>query len=185
MSKISIGLSVIAGVLLSGCLSTPYNGPYEESYEAISQSPAQNRITQRPETTTHVATLRTTPARFNTLRCPAGTRPHAASGSCMMEESGSNLISASTAERASTLERRTSTVNPRWQNIVSETRSIIPTSERPLFPGANYRVRTGDTVYALARARCLPVATVQAINGLDATYFIRVGDALHLPASRC
>lgn len=63
----------------------------------------------------------------------------------------------------------------------SETR-IIPA--KPAF-GEMYSVRQGDTVYSLARQRCLSVTDIQSANGLGPNFGIQIGQSLSLPPSRC
>ena len=174
MYKLCLGLAIYTTFGLAGCLSTQYGGPYEESYEPVVPI-VQSVETRRPNS----AIPRVTPATYTALRCPAGTRPHAKSGTCLMDAAADTSSAAPSTTRSAA---------PRWQNIVSETKIVPRSTDNSLRqdrPYGNYKVKTGDTVYALARARCLPVATVQAVNNLDSTYAIRIGQDLHLPASRC
>lgn len=48
-----------------------------------------------------------------------------------------------------------------------------------------HEVIENDTVYSLSRRQCVGVEDIQRINGLDATFNIRLGDFIKLPASRC
>ena len=43
----------------------------------------------------------------------------------------------------------------------------------------------GDTVYSMARNLCADVSEIQQINGLNASFNIKLGDTIQLPASRC
>lgn len=135
-----------------------------------------------------------TPARFETASCPAGTTPHAASGSCLLTDSAASFSAQSTATTsmpsAPTPSPQRTIPATRAQNIV---RASAATPAAPYmgqeitrtYGGANYRVKSGDTVYSLARKLCVPVAAIQGSNGLDANYGIQIGQGLSLPASQC
>jgi LysM repeat protein len=43
----------------------------------------------------------------------------------------------------------------------------------------------GDTVYSLARSSCVSVNEFKQINNIDDNYYIRAGDQILIPASRC
>jgi LysM repeat protein len=43
----------------------------------------------------------------------------------------------------------------------------------------------GDTVYSLARGACVSVSEFKQLNNIDDQYYIRAGDQILLPASRC
>jgi len=43
----------------------------------------------------------------------------------------------------------------------------------------------GDTVYSLARSACVPIAEFKQLNSIDDNYYIRAGDTIKMPASRC
>ncbi len=51
--------------------------------------------------------------------------------------------------------------------------------------GTQREVREGNTVYSFARELCSSVEEIQAMNSLDGTFNIRLGDTIRLPASRC
>lgn len=51
--------------------------------------------------------------------------------------------------------------------------------------GMLHSIVTGDTVYSLARTSCTSVAEIRSLNGLNADSYIRLGDNIRLPASRC
>lgn len=48
-----------------------------------------------------------------------------------------------------------------------------------------HTLKTGDTVYSLARTSCVSVAEFKQLNSIDDQYYIRVGDEILLPAGRC
>jgi len=156
ISKLVLGATAI---VLSGCLATQYQTAEDvasaQSY-AAAEYPAQKNRT----------------ARFRQLNCPAGTRPHA-SGSCFLDETElsapARSILASLAERPQ--------AKPKARTVQTEFSGL-----RGI---ANYRVKTGDTVYALARQLCVPVASLQKTNGLNANYEIQIGQGLYLPANQC
>jgi len=173
MFKIYIGVGIFTTFALAGCLSTQYAGGYEETYEPVN---AVSETRARPHTFS--ASHHVTPAKFEVMRCPAGTTPHAKSGTCLMD-TPPTALPASAVTMAPTA---------RPQNLIpaaTTTQSRTHRTNTQLFGRPNYRVKSGDTVYSLARARCLPVGTLQVVNGLDEAYRIHVGDGLHLPASQC
>lgn len=43
----------------------------------------------------------------------------------------------------------------------------------------------GDTVYSLARSSCVSVSEFKQLNNIDDNYYIRAGDQIMIPASRC
>ncbi|PHR59306.1 MAG: hypothetical protein COA43_09230 [Robiginitomaculum sp.] len=43
----------------------------------------------------------------------------------------------------------------------------------------------GDTVYSLARKSCVSVGVLKAANNINNDFYIRVGDKISLPASKC
>ena len=51
--------------------------------------------------------------------------------------------------------------------------------------GQSYVVRSGDTVYSLARRLCTPLADIMRPNGIGGDYAISIGQTLYLPQSRC
>lgn len=55
----------------------------------------------------------------------------------------------------------------------------------PQATGQSYTVQQGDTVYSLARKTCVGVSVIQSMNGLNADYAIKIGQALTLPTSVC
>ncbi|NNC38766.1 MAG: LysM domain-containing protein [Acidimicrobiales bacterium] len=55
-------------------------------------------------------------------------------------------------------------------------------------PGASTRNHTlvdGDTVYSLAKSACVSVSEFKQLNNIDDKYYIRAGDQILIPASRC
>lgn len=132
------------------------------------------------------------------ISCPVGTRPHASSGSCLLDNPNASLQSATfTGTPAQTVQR--AQVPVRSQNIVSAATSapyVTPVAAptyratnvtRPSGTnyGGNYRVVTGDTVYSLSRKLCVPVSAIQSSNGLNSNYGIQIGQSLTLPNSQC
>jgi len=51
--------------------------------------------------------------------------------------------------------------------------------------GMLHHIVEGDTVYSLARKTCTSVTEIKSLNGLNADSYIRLGDNIRLPASRC
>ena len=51
--------------------------------------------------------------------------------------------------------------------------------------GARHEIVEGDTVYSLAKARCVGVEDIRYLNNLEENFAIRLGDFLTLPASQC
>lgn len=79
---------------------------------------------------------------------------------------------------------------PHTYNVTrSSTAAASPTQYTPQVPtygsGIAYQVQTGDTVYSLARKLCVSVSEIQGTNNLDASYGIKIGQSLQLPANRC
>ena len=48
-----------------------------------------------------------------------------------------------------------------------------------------HRVITGDTVYSLARTSCTSVSELKELNGINDEFYIRVGEEITIPATRC
>ena len=70
--------------------------------------------------------------------------------------------------------------------IIAGADTQVPSHEtRPRGLEGAYVVQPGDTVYSLARARCLSIADVQQGNRIGADYAIAIGQTLSLPPSRC
>ena len=63
----------------------------------------------------------------------------------------------------------------------------IPSQTRILGGGSHgsHIVQEGDTVYSLSRKLCVGISDVQSLNGLDASYGIKIGDTIQLPNSNC
>ena len=63
----------------------------------------------------------------------------------------------------------------------------IPSQTRILGGGSHgsHIVQEGDTVYSLSRKLCVGISDVQSLNGLDASYGIKIGDTIQLPTSNC
>lgn len=51
--------------------------------------------------------------------------------------------------------------------------------------GTQYEVQEGDTVYSFSRKLCTSVESIGAMNGLDSSYGIQLGQVLRLPNSNC
>lgn len=60
-----------------------------------------------------------------------------------------------------------------------------PVVSRPGLPAGTHEVREGDTVYSLARSRCLHVEDIRRANNLGGDFKIRLGEYINLPPSRC
>ena len=143
-----------------------------------------------------------TPASSAPISCPIGTKPHASSGTCLLDNPYASLESATfTGIQTRTIQR--AEIPIRSTNIISA--SATPTAPSPYrsadvtgqsrpenYSGnysehisGNYRVVHGDTVYSLARKLCVPTTAIQSYNGLDANYGIQIGQSLNLPTSQC
>jgi len=57
------------------------------------------------------------------------------------------------------------------------------TTGLPATGSLNYRVVRGDTLYSIAREFSVTVAAIQELNGLSASYVLREGDFLKIPAN--
>jgi len=62
---------------------------------------------------------------------------------------------------------------------------MMPRNEQSYALGTQHQIVTGDTVYSFARKLCSSVEEIKAINSLDGTFNIRLGDTIRLPASKC
>ncbi len=51
--------------------------------------------------------------------------------------------------------------------------------------GMRHEIVEGDTVYSLARERCVGIEDIRYLNNLEENFAIRLGDYLTLPASQC
>ena len=72
--------------------------------------------------------------------------------------------------------------------VLASADTIAIPQETRVFVGSSYGshlVKQGDTVYSLSRNLCVGIADIQSINNLDASYGIKIGDTLRLPASNC
>lgn len=71
----------------------------------------------------------------------------------------------------------------------ASTPAPVQATPAPVLTAANrnmrYPVKPGDTVYSLARNACISVAEFKQINNIDEQYYIRAGDELLIPESRC
>ncbi len=79
-----------------------------------------------------------------------------------------------------------STTTIKYATANGQTVSITPTvSEVIAAPSVStHRIAAGDTLYSLAKSRCLAVSDIQSANNMsDAN--IRLGQVLTLPASKC
>lgn len=69
--------------------------------------------------------------------------------------------------------------------------SMTPISNMPAQPVysragyAAHNVTEGDTVYSLARTRCVSVEDIRRANNLDVNFSIKLGEFIQLPNSRC
>lgn len=62
---------------------------------------------------------------------------------------------------------------------------IITAPQNTQAVGIQYEVQEGDTVYSFSRKLCTSVEDIRAMNGLDSSYGIQLGQTLRLPNSRC
>lgn len=72
--------------------------------------------------------------------------------------------------------------------IAASAATVAIPSETRLIGGSGYGshlVKQGDTVYSLSRKLCVGVNDIQALNGLNANFGIKIGDQIKLPASNC
>jgi len=51
--------------------------------------------------------------------------------------------------------------------------------------GTLHTVSKGDTVYSMSRASCVSIEEFRSMNSIKADNYIRLGDTIRLPASRC
>lgn len=49
----------------------------------------------------------------------------------------------------------------------------------------HHTIIPGDTVYSLARSSCISVAALKSANGIDDSFYIRAGDEIMIPLSKC
>lgn len=193
---------LVAGAALGGVvgygigdISADCSPPTSPSYSPAIQSHA--RYQSAP-------TYNATAANFAPVSCPVGTKPHS-SGSCLLDNPNQSLdsetftgIPARTIQRVQIPARSESIIRasaapatptaPSAHRSKEVTRQSNPESYGGSYTGnsaGNYRVVTGDTVYSLARQRCVSVSAIQTSNGLDATYGIKIGQSLNLPNSQC
>ncbi len=197
---------LVAGAALGGVvgygigdISADCSPPTSPSYSPTAQSNA--RYQSAP-------TYNATAANYAPVSCPVGTKPHSG-GSCLLDNPNQSLESETfTGIPARTIQRvqiparsenimrasaapATSTAPSAYRSTEVK-RQSSPESYGESYGGSyggnsagNYRVVTGDTVYSLARQRCVPVSAIQTSNGLDATYGIQIGQSLNLPNSQC
>ncbi len=145
-----------------------------------------------------------TPANYEQMRCPVGTRPHS-SGSCLLDDPNAKLnsetftgvptpapqqVQAPARTQQYVITASTSPVSapmaaPIAAPVSAPIYTPVGTSVTRQSGAANYRVVSGDTVYSLARRLCVPVTSIQGSNGLDANYGIQIGQSLQLPNSQC
>ncbi len=192
MFKTHTCLGLVAAFALTGCLSTQYDSPYHDGNAVASHHTAAPSYAQP----VNASFNNSASTRFETARCPAGTTPHAGSGSCLLDDPSAGLPSASvltastSAVQRPALTERAQTA-PRANNLVrAATAPAAPsvymgTETTRQIGGMTYRVESGDTVYSLARKLCVSVASIQSANGLDANYAINIGQGLRLPNSQC
>ena len=92
-----------------------------------------------------------------------------------------SVVARATAETIETGKIETATLEsqpaPRSKPTVQEP------AQAPL-PQGRYRVKAGDTLYAVSRSTGLPIRTLIEANNLSAPYTLSVGDELLLPAPR-
>lgn len=72
--------------------------------------------------------------------------------------------------------------------IAANAGTVAEYSETRLLGGnaqQSHLVKEGDTVYSLARKNCVGVNDIQALNGLNSSFAIKIGDSLNLPNSQC
>ena len=160
--------------------------PEDTSRYAYNQTPASHSNAVYQSAPSYSATM----ASFEAATCPVGTTPHAGSGSCLLDDPNAGLQSA-VFTGAPAQSYQAAPTSTRTGNLM--TASTAPAAPSAFmgeeitrsYGAANYRVQSGDTVYGLARKLCVPVGAIQTSNGLDATYGIKIGQALKLPASQC
>lgn len=72
-------------------------------------------------------------------------------------------------------------VQPETKQLLGPKTYTVPVSAMT----ARHTVKPGDTLYSLARTTCSTVAEIQGLNTINAKFYIRVGDDIHLPSGRC
>lgn len=131
-------------------------------------------------------------ASYKPVSCPVGTTPHS-SGTCLLNDPNTSLQSetfqAAQTQTHQSYQRHVSA--PSTTNVIRATTApaaqsaYVGTDITRAYGDASYRVKSGDTVYSLARNLCVPVTVIQIPNGLDSNYGIQIGQSLKLPSSQC
>lgn len=120
--------------------------------------------------------------------CPSGTisQPN---GTCLIRESSAsyqtsslNTVQTSAYQQRGTLPRASNVVKA--YAMTTSSPQTMPQITRN-YGASTYQVESGDTVYSLARRRCVSVEDIQGSNGLDRNYGIQIGQTLQLPANQC
>ena len=197
MLKSTTFLSLAAAAAMTACSVVPEDPEYYARHQAPVYEQPVNASYQTARNSAPAYSA--TPTSFGgPVACPVGTRPHAGSGTCLLDNPNASLTSetftgvatpAPSIQQARPIQQAQP---PRAvQNVIRATTAPVAPSAymgteitRPYSP-ANYRVKTGDTVYSLARTLCVPVTAIQSQNGLDANFRIQIGQGLNLPASQC
>lgn len=65
------------------------------------------------------------------------------------------------------------------------TPDMMPRNQQSYILGTQHQIVTGDTVYSFARELCSSVEEIKAMNSLDGSFKIRLGETIRLPASKC
>jgi len=133
-----------------------------------------------------------TQASYESLSCPVGTTPHP-SGTCLLNDQNASLQSetfqAAPTQAPQSYQRYAPA--PNTSNVINAATApaapsaYMGTTVTRAYGTSGYRVKSGDTVYSLARNLCVPVTVIQSSNGLDANYGIQIGQSLKLPSSQC
>ncbi len=75
------------------------------------------------------------------------------------------------------------------QNVVMADPTLASTPIEMAAPtaitGTAYIVQDKDTVYSLARSRCVGLDAITSANGIGADFAIKIGQTIQLPESRC
>lgn len=196
----------VSAAILGGCLTTQENPNYEFSSRYEGDTTATHQYANAPTAETTAAAFET-PAQIAATTAPTdstyGTRVVSGTPGFMAIQAGqqgsSNLApdlpNAQIVTTAAMGAAGTPVDYDTSRNFIvvnSETTGYQIADEVRILPnvqtavtGQPYVVQPGDTVYSLSRQTCVGVNVIQSMNSLDATYGIKIGQTLRLPAPIC
>jgi LysM repeat protein len=75
---------------------------------------------------------------------------------------------------------------PARAEVVNARAMDLQSSQQNTFAlGRSHVVRKGDTVYSFSRQLCSSIEDIKNMNGLDASFGLKIGQTIRLPASNC